>query len=404
MRRTLTFTSALVAAGLLLTACGDKPESTSADSDEFADSIEVADDYDPEGHFDLAYTTFAPTWDPIESVGGVDMIFYDPVYDRLLNENKDGEIEPMLATEFTPSEDNKTLTLTLQEGLSFSDGEPFDAEAVKFNLERTQEPTSRVAGDLYMIDEVEIVDDYTVTLHLSGSIGSLPTALANTAGIMVSPKAAKAGILGEQPVGIGPYTAGNIEPGASVDYELTPDYWDPDAQRTATMTYQLMSEDQTRMNALKSGEIDGATVSSTDIDSISDEFTTIMKPSSLIIYISVNGSKGKLGYPEVRKALNMSIDREALSQGLFDGYCVPQIQPFPQSGFGYSEKIGDGSDVFGYDPEKAKEMFADAGAANMSLKLIASNSTMTSKLAEVIQEQLSKVDIDINVETMPQFR
>ncbi|MFV0533268.1 MAG: ABC transporter substrate-binding protein, partial [Cumulibacter sp.] len=335
MRRTLTFTSALVAAGLLLTACGDKPESTSADSDEFADSIEVADDYDPEGHFDLAYTTFAPTWDPIESVGGVDMIFYDPVYDRLLNENKDGEIEPMLATEFTPSEDNKTLTLTLQEGLSFSDGEPFDAEAVKFNLERTQEPTSRVAGDLYMIDEVEIVDDYTVTLHLSGSIGSLPTALANTAGIMVSPKAAKAGILGEQPVGIGPYTAGNIEPGASVDYELTPDYWDPDAQRTATMTYQLMSDDQTRMNALKSGEIDGATVSSTDIDSISDEFTTIMKPSSLIIYISVNGSKGKLGDPEVRKALNMSIDREALSQGLFDGYCVPQIQPFPQSGFGY---------------------------------------------------------------------
>ena len=402
MRRSFKLTGCLLTAGLLLAGCGDAPAKHSAEADGYGDAIKVVDDYDADAHFDFAYTTFAPTWDPIESVGGTDSVFYDPVYDRLLREDKDGDIHPMLAEEFEVSDDNMMLTLKLREGLTFSDGTPLDAEAVKFNLDRVQTPESRVRGDLYMVASVEVVDPLTVTLHLSGGIGSLPTALANTAGIMVSPAAAQAGLLTEQPVGVGPYVATNIEPGASVEYERTPDYWDPDAQRVATMTYYLMTDDQTRNNALKSGQVDGANISTVDLDStVSDDFTAVVKQSSLIIYISVNGAKGELGNPEVRKALNMSIDREALAQGLYDGYCTPQIQPFPETSAGYSEKIGDGLDIFPYDPEKAKEMLADAGASNLDLTLVASNSTSTTKLAEVLQEQLSHVDINVEVSTMP---
>ncbi|WP_134321916.1 ABC transporter substrate-binding protein [Cumulibacter soli] len=402
MRRSLVLSGGLLSIGMVLAACGNKPDESTSSPNEFSDSIAAADDFDADGHFDFAFSVFAPTWDPIESIGGVDMTFYEPVYDSLLHENKDGGIEPMLATDFTPSEDNKTLTLTLQEGLKFSDGEAFNADAVKFNLDRARQTTSRVAGDLYMVDEVTVTGEYTLELHLSGAIGSLPTALANAAGIQVSPKAAEAGILSEKPVGIGPFVATNIEPGARVDYEASPDYWDPDAQRVATMSYQLMADDQTRMNALRSGEIDGAAVTPIDIDSIaSDGYTTLVKPSSQIVYLSVNGSKGKLGDPEVRKALNMSIDREALSEGLYDGYCVPQIQPFPESSAGYSEKIGDGSDAYPYDPEKAKDLLAAAGASDMSLKLVTGNDTRNTQLAEVVQAQLTDVGIDVQVEIMP---
>ena len=402
MRLLVKFACCLLSAGMLLAGCGDAPKPQSADTAKYGDTIKLADEYDPEAHFDFAYTTFAPTWDPIKSVGGTDSIFYDPVYDRLLREDKDGDIHPMLAEEFIVSDDNMTMTLKLREGLTFSDGTPFDAEAVKFNLDRTQAPESRVSGDLYMVTSVEVVDPLTVNLHLSGGIGSLPTALANTAGIMVSPKAAQAGVLAEQPVGIGPYVATNIKPGNSADYEKTPDYWDPDAQRVSTMTYHLMADDQTRNNALRSGDIAGANVSTVNLDSmVTDEFNAIIKQSSLIIYLSVNGAKGSLGDPEVRKALNMAIDREALAQGLYEGYCTPQIQPFPDTSAGYSEKIGDGSDIFPYDPEKAKKMLAEAGASNLNLTLVASNSTSTTKLAEVIQEQLTKVDINVEVSTMP---
>lgn len=230
----------MLALGLLLAGCGDAPDKTTkeADSDAYGNQIELADDYDPNGHFDWAYTAFASNWDPTKSVTGADINFYEPVYDRLLREDAEGKVGPMLAQEFTPSSDNKTLTLKLREGLKFSDGTPFNAEAVKFNLERA-------------------------------------------------------------------------------------------------------------------------------------------------------------------KALNMAIDREAISQGLYDGYCTPQIQPFQQTSPGYSEKIGDGLDIFPYDPEKAKKIMQDAGVTELNMATAAPNVTIYTKFAEVVQSQLKEIGINLEIHSLP---
>ncbi|WP_134321665.1 ABC transporter substrate-binding protein [Cumulibacter soli] len=393
----------MLGTSLLITGCGDAPEQSSgAENNEYGNSIEAADDFYPDAHFDWAYPEALSSWDPIESPSGNNIIFYKPVYDRLLHEGIDGDVTPMLATEYTASEDGKTLTLQLREGLAFSDGEPFNADAVKFNLDRARGEGSTLSGELTQVTSVDVVDEYTVELKLSGQIGPIPVTLSSRAGIMVSPAAAKSGTLATQPVGIGPYSVTQYVPGDKAEYEKTPDYWDPDAQRVASMTYYAMPDDQTRLNALKSGEIDAARVNADQMDGLAtDNFTPLVQPSARYLYFMVNASQEPFDNPEVRKALNMAIDREAISQGLYDGYCTPQIHPFPETGPGYSKTIGDGLEEFPYDPEAAKKALEDAGVADLQISTTTSNITSNTKLAEAIQEQLSGVGIDMTIKPVP---
>lgn len=327
---------------------------------------------------------------------------YAPVYDRLLFEDRDGKIRPMLAEKFTPSADNKTLTLKLRADLKFSDGTPFDAEAVKFNLDRNRAKESRISGEVQQIESVEVVDPSTVDLHLNGGLGPIVVGLASRGGIMVSPAAAQAGTLDAHPAGIGPYRATNIQAGSAVDYEKTPDYWDPDAQRVATMNYQYMPDDQTRLSALKSGTVDGAGVNAVELDNVAAAgLKPVVKPSPLFIYFMVNTDKGPFADPNVRKALNMAIDRKSISQGLYDGYCTPQIQPFPKTGPGYSEKIGDGHEIFPYDPKAAKKIMKDAGVTKVDIATAAPTVTIYTKFAEVLQSQLAEIGIDMKIHSLP---
>ncbi|WP_134325263.1 ABC transporter substrate-binding protein [Cumulibacter soli] len=402
MRRSLTFAAGIMAVGLLLAGCGDAPAEKSEDLEEYPNSIPLADDFNPDAHFEWAYTAFASSWDPAKSVTGGDINFMEPVYDRLLAEGEDGIPVPMLAEEFTPSDDNKTLSLKLIEGAKFSDGEPFDAEAVKFNLERYKAEDSRISGEVYQIESVEVTGEYTLDLHLSGGLGSLVSGLAGRAGMMVSPKAVADGTIDTEPVGIGPYVTTAIDPGSKVDYELTPDYWDPEAQNVATRTYHYMPDDQTRFNALQSGELNGAQINADQLDTVSNaDLQVTTAPSPIYVYFMVNTAEEPFGDPEVRKALNMAIDREAISEGLYDGYCIPQIQPFPPASPGYSEKIGDGLDIFPYDPEEAKKILEDKGVTDLDITTAAPNVTLYTKFAEAVQAQLAEVGINMEIHAQP---
>lgn len=400
MRVRHRLTPVLIAASLALAACGDAQQTgaTTDDSDGLPASIELADDFDPDAHLNWAFVAFAFNWDPIESVTGADLPFLDPVYDRLLNQDGDGTIIPMLAEDFQASDDNKQLILTLRDGLKFSDGTPFDAEAVKFNLERSMGSASKISGEVYQIESVEATDALTVTINVSGGLGSLVTALAARPGIMVSPAAVSSGTITQSPVGIGPYVMTDAVPGDRVDYEKSTDYWDPDAQRVATMTYYLMTNDQTRFNALSTGELDGASLSGDQIDSaVNADLSVISKAGAPTLYFAVNTDQEPFGDPEVRKALNMAIDREAVSQGLFDGHCTPQIQPFPDSSPGYSKKIGSGLDIFPYDPEQAKQILEAKGVTNLDIQLVTPVVTVYTKFGEVMQSQLKQIGLNLEV-------
>ena len=402
MRRGLQLTTALIASTLLLAGCGDAPAKDVKETDEYATGVELAEDYDPNGHFTFAYTAYASSWDPADSINGADLLFWLPVYDTLLYQTAEGEIVPRLATEFEASEDLTSMTLKLKEGLTFADGTPFDAEAVKFNLDRYRAPTSKINGEVYQISTIDVVDPLTVKINVDGGLGSLAVALAARAGVMVSPAAAQAGTIKTQPVGIGGYKVTEQVPGDHVNYEKVDGYWDPDAQKVATMTYKLISDDQTRYNALAAGELDAAQINPDQLDDAEKAgIKVIAKPSAIFLYVALNTSNPALGDPEVRKALNMAIDRESIAEGMYDGHCTPQIQPFSEASPGYSKKVGDGLDVFPYDPEAAKKILQEKGITNLELTNTTPNVTIYTKFAEVVQSQFEDIGISVSVSPVP---
>lgn len=392
----------LFALGLLLAGCGDAPDRAAAEPDDYPNTIELQKGWDPEGHFEYGSSTFGASWDPIQSTTGGDIRLYLPVYDRLLEMLPDGEIVPMLATGYEASADGTSMTLTLREGLTFSDGAPFDAEAVKFNIERIIGAGSKISGEIPMVDSAEVIDPLTVKLNVSGEIGALLPGLTFRAGIMVSPLAAQAGTLSAQPVGVGPYVVTESVPGDHADFARTEDYWDADAQRVATMTYRLILDGQTRLNALQSGELDGATLGPEQFASAADMgLNVISMPGTTFTYMMFNTEYEPFDDPKVRIALNYALDREGVAEGLFDGNCTAQIQPWPDTSPGYSEKIGDGLDIWPYDPEKAKKLLAEAGVQDLSITAASTNISTYQKVAEVVQKNLGDVGIDVELAVVP---
>lgn len=395
----------LASATLLLAACGDAPESrdtSSASITDYPQLIEERDGHDPDAHINAAFTTQPASWDPTESITNGDFSMYAQVYDRLLATDQEGTVIPMLAESFEPSEDNLSMTLTLREGLQFSDGTAFDAEAVKFNLERNAAPESRIAGELNMITSVEVVDPLTVKVNVDTGIGTLAVSLTSRGGVMVSPTAAAAGTLTEMPTGIGPYTATSISPGASVELERTEGYWDSEAQKAASMTMRVILDDQARYNALVSGDIDVALINANQMTAAqSAGLNPVINESALFNYLGVNANIAPFDNPEVRRALNMAIDREAISGGLYDGHCTPSAQYVPTNSPGYSDKLGDGSDEFGYNPEEAKKILEEHGATGVSIEAVPPNVTIYVQLAEAVQAQLADVGITMAVNAVP---
>lgn len=392
----------LFAASLLLAGCGDAPDRDTAEPDEYPTAIELQDDWDPDGHFQFGTSVFGASWDPIESTTGGDIRLYLPVYDRLLEMKPDGEIVPMLATEYEAAEDGTSLTLTLREGLTFSDGTPFDAEAVKFNIERIISDGSKIRGEIPMVTGAEVIDPLTIKLNVSGEMGALLPGLTFRAGMMVSPTAAQSGTLPTQPVGVGPYVVTESVPGDHADFARSENYWEPEAQNVATMTYQLILDGQTRLNALQTGEIDGASLGPDQFTSAADmDFNVISMPGTTFTYMMFNTQYEPFDDPAVRIALNYALDRVGIAEGLFEGNCTAQIQPWPDTSLAYSEKIGDGLDIWPYDPEKAKQLLADAGVKDVSITAMSTNISTYQKVAEVVQSNLMDVGIDVKLSVVP---
>jgi ABC-type transport system substrate-binding protein len=403
LRTFLRTGSAFLAVGLLAAGCGSAPEpKDSEDVTDFPNAIESVDGWDPDATFDYAYATFATSWDPIQSNTGGDISWYGPVYDTLLDLSIDGTVEPRLVSEWEPAADNSSVTLTLRKDVQFSDGTPFDAAAVKFNLDRARGEGSKIASEIAQITAVEIVDPQTVKVSVSGGLGALLSALTARSGMMVSPTAAQAGTLSQHPIGAGAYAVSEILAGDRVTYQKSPAYWDPDAQRVASMVIRAIPDDQSRLNALNSGELDGAVLTPDQIDSAAGmDLQVVAKPSTAFIYFMVNTSKQPFNDVKVRKALNHAVDREGIANGLYSGHCTPQVQPWPKDSVGYSEKVGDGLDVYDYNPEKAKELLAEAGVTDLKMTSVSVNIPTYVKVAEVVQQNLKDVGIELTVKQAP---
>jgi len=341
--------------------------------------------------------------DPHRSSNGYDQNYLAPVYERLIHQTPNAEPEPGLATEWE-FVDDLTFEMTLREGVTFSDGTPFNAEVVKANFERaTTVEGSGVHAYLASVDSVEVIDEYHVRFHLNRPDATLPNQLATRPGMQVSPAAFDNPNLDYEPVGTGPYVLREYRDGEVAIYDRNPDYWDEEWTGPAHLEIWYFPDAQTRLNALQSGQIDAAPLDVTQIDQVQREgrFNVDVYQTIETYHFQPDRTKSEFGNPLVRHAISHAIDREAIVEGLMLGYATAATQWVAPDTPYYVEDLGDSTT---YDLERARELMAEAGLEDgFSFTAGSSVQPVFQRLAEILQAQLAEINIEMKVEQNPQL-
>lgn len=372
-----------VAAALLLTALAACGGGGSTDSDR---ALRVAAASD------------ASSLDPIRGNAGTDHVLLYPLYDTLISFDSGLEPKPGLA-ESWEQPDPKTLVLKLREGVTFHDGEPLDAEAVVYNIERAQGEGSNIQADLASVESVTATDASTVTFALKDADASLLLVLADRAGMMVSPKAAEAagGDLSTKPVGAGGWEFKEWKRGSVLKVTKFADYWDEDTERVSAIDFNIITEPKTRVTSLRSGQQDVAMeISPSDSDSLEKASGVSLdaSPRVNLNQVYLNKAAPELKDPRVRKALSLAIDRESLlKSGYFNrGVIADGIVPG-----GDYWAAPPASVKSAYDPDEAKKLLADAGQETFSFDMIANADSATIRVAEILKEQWAAVGVTVKI-------
>lgn len=343
--------------------------------------------------------------DPDQSRTFVGRIVYASLCDKLVDITPELEIVPMLATGWTWSDGGKALTMKLREGVTFHDGEAFNAEAVKYNIERSKTlPESRRKAEVKSIESVEVVDPYTVTFHLAAPDATLLAQLADRAGMMLAPEAAeKAGVdFGLAPVCAGPFKFKERVQQDKIVLEKFADYYDAANVHFDSVTFLPIPDTTVRLANLRAGDLDMLErLAATDLASAKgDANLTVASATSLgyqgMTFNIANTDKAKNPFGQdarVREALSLAIDRNVINQVVFNGAFAPGNQPFPPTSFWYDADFP----VPARDVEKAKALLAEAGYDKVTLNMQAANNPVQQQLMQVIQAMASEAGIEINI-------
>lgn len=397
-----TLVAALVAAALLTAGCAPiTPQG--ADGGGATRTGPVApEDLDPEATLRYADAVGPSRFDPHRSTIGQDIRFLSPVYDRLVHLSPQGEPIPGLATAWEWEDDGRALRMTLREGVTFHDGAPFDAEAVRANIERAKTVEgSSVATDLDSVSTVQVVDPRTVRLVLSEPNSMLPGLLSHRAGAMVSPTAFDNPDLDLAPVGTGMYRVREYRPNDTIFYERNPDYWDPSATGVRHLELRILPDDVTRMNALRTDEVDMALLSGRLVPEAEALPGMIVHRDVSLTYLVLylNRARSEFGDPRVRQALNHAIDRSAIAQGIFFGAGRPTVQPFPESYFAHAPDYPGGH--YRYDPQRARQLLAEAGLPDgFEFEMLVTALGQYVQVGEAVQNMLAEIGVTANIRSV----
>ena len=312
------------------------------------------------------------------------------------------KLQPQLAESYDATEDAREFTFHLRKGVTFHDGTPFNAAAVKFSFDRAGNPENHLKRQsLYvMIDHTDVVDDYTVKMVLKYPFGAFVNDVAHPGALIVSPKSVQD--FGKEvmrhPSGTGPYefvswTADTLK------MKKNEHYWKPGLPKIDTITYRGVPENGARIAMLQAGEAQFIfPVPPEMIKSLENSSTIAVfnEPSILIRYVALNNMRKPFNDPKVRLALNYAIDKQAFAKVVFSGYSDPMDSPMPQL-LGFYQKQGS----YPYDPAKAKALLAEAGYPNGFESTITGGvATLTQRGMQFVQQQLSAIGVKLTIEPL----
>ena len=327
--------------------------------------------------------------------------------DKLFDIDEKLNIVPQLALSHATSEDGKTVTIKLRANVKFHDGEPFNAEAVKFTLDRhMQSETSKRKAELSQIDKVEVADPLTIRLLLKAPFSPLLAQLTDRAGMMVSPKAVKeAGDkFVNKPICAGPYKYADRVAQERIVLDRFADYWDKDRIHFDRITYLPIPDSTVRLANLRAGALDLIErVLPTDIPSVrSDSKLKVVVPSPSIAYtgLTINlantdRAKNPLGQnAKVRHALELTIDRDAINKVVFNGDFTPGNQWSAPTNQYYVQEFP----IPPRNVEKARALIKEAGIATpITLELMVPNQPDVKQVAEVLQAMAAEGGFDLKI-------
>ncbi len=350
----------------------------------------------------------ADALDPTLSRAYVQRVATLNMCDGLFTYNDKLNIVPRLATGYEWA-DSKTLIVKLRPGVSFHDGTPVDAAAVKYSLERhaTMSGSAR-KGDVASLDHVEVVDPLTVRFVLKQPDVVFLSQLGVRAGVLVSPKASEAAgkDFALNPVCAGPYKFVERVAQDRIVIDRVPDYWDAANYHFSRVTFRPITDSTIRLANLKAGAID------VNIEIPPVEMDNVRKDPKLKLYaydglgytgISFNLGRTALGQTplgtdaRVRRAFELAIDREALVNVVYAGAHAPTAQPMPPTSPFYIPAVKPTT----RDPAKARALLAEAGVKTpFTVTLTVINQPDSVQSAEVIQSMAAEAGFDVKINSM----
>ena len=344
------------------------------------------------------------TLDPYDANDTLSQAVAKSFYQGLFGLDKDMKVTNVLAQSYEVSKDGLVYTLKLRDGVKFQDGTPFNAEAVKINLDRASNPDNHLKRyNLYSdIASTEAVDPLTVKITLREPFSAFINILAHPATAMISPAALKkyGKDIGFHPVGTGPYQLETWNQTDFVKVKKFDGYWQQGLPKLDTITWRPVVDNNTRAAMLQTGEAQFAfpiPYEQAPLLAKNDKLELVASPSIMQRYISMNVTQKPFDNPKVREAINYAINRQALVKVAFAGYATPATGVLPPS-IAYSQQF----QPWPYDPAKARALLKEAGFPNGFTTTLWSshNHSTAQKVLQFTQQQLAQVGIKAQVTAM----
>ncbi len=342
-----------------------------------------------------------PGLDPTaNTAAAIDRVVFSNIYEGLIKVDRDGHFIPGLATKWDVSPDGKAYTFALRQGVKFHNGESFNAQVAKWNLERAKAESTVNAHPEYFrgIEKIEIPDDYTLVLHLKDVDALFIAHMAEGDAVMLPMQGYEKAK--SNPIGTGPFKFDKWVRGDRVVMVRFEGYWNPALPYLNNVTFKFIGDASAQIAALKAGDIDvvgyiAAPESAMEL-SKDTRFKVYAGTTTGEVIMSTNNKAKPFDNKLVRQAVAYAIDRQAVVDLVMFGYGTPIGSHWSPSTPYYVDLTG----KFAYNPEKAKELLAQAGYPNgfeATIKLPAIYS-YSKRAGEVIADQLGQMGIKLKIE------
>ena len=322
------------------------------------------------------------------------------IFEGLVTLDESGQVQPLLATEWQVSDDGLIYTFKLRPDVKFHNGTPFDSSIVKFSLDRARAEDSTNAQKQFFepIASIETPDPLTAVIRLKEPTGLFVYHLAWGDAVMVDPKTVDSNRT--EPVGTGPFKFVSWQRGSKVELARNENYWEQGVPKLASVTFRFVTDAQAQVSALRAGDLDGVYRFTApelfDAFQKDKRFKAVAGLSPAKVVAGMNNARAPFDDARVRQAMMSAVDRQAVIDATYSGHGVPIGSHYAPTDPGYVDL----TDVWPYDPDRAKELLAQAGYPDgFSATMKCPQMTYVMRTCEMVQAFAAEIGVTLNLQT-----